>query len=134
MKILSKGTKLYSILHHQCPRCQSAGLFESGAYDLKHFTDMPEKCPVCGQRFQLEPAFYTGAMYVSYALQVALFTTVYVALKVLFDPGTAVYITAIIASAILLLPVTLRLSRSIYINFFVDYDPHTVSRVTNKPS
>ncbi|MBX2946419.1 MAG: DUF983 domain-containing protein [Cyclobacteriaceae bacterium] len=68
-----------------------------------------------------EPSFYTGAMYVSYALQVALFTTVYVALRVLFNPSTEVYIITTMALAVLLLPVTLRLSRAIYINFFYSY-------------
>lgn len=84
---------------------------------------MPERCSHCGQRFQLEPSFYTGAMYVSYALQVALFTTVYVALRVLFNPSTEAYMLTTIVAAVVLLPVTLRLSRSIYINFFVSYHP-----------
>lgn len=120
--MIHKGTRLYSVLYQKCPRCQERNLFKSKAYDLKHFTDMPESCDCCGQRFTLEPAFYSGAMYVSYALQVALFATVYVALRVLFNPGTEIYIYTIIAATVLLLPITLRLSRSIYINFFVSYD------------
>lgn len=118
----NKGTKLYSILHHKCPRCHESNLFNSSAYDLKHFTEMPEQCGYCAQRFTLEPAFYSGAMYVSYALQVALFATVYVALRVLFNPETNVYIYSTIAASIVVLPITLRLSRIIYINFFIDYD------------
>jgi len=82
---------------------------------------MPDRCPSCGLHFNPEPSFYTGAMYVSYALQVALFTTVYVALRVLFNPSTEVYILTTIALAVILLPVTLRLSRTIYINFFYSY-------------
>jgi hypothetical protein len=62
-------------------------------------------------------------MYVSYALQVALFTTVYVALRVLFNPSMVAYIITTIVAAVLLLPVTLRLSRTIYINFFYRYRP-----------
>ncbi len=120
--MINKGTKLYSILYHKCPRCHESNLFKSNGYDLKHFTEMPEQCECCGQRFTLEPAFYSGAMYVSYALQVALFTTVYVALRVLFNPSTEAYIYSTIAASILFLPLTLRLSRSIYINFFIDYD------------
>lgn len=84
---------------------------------------MPETCTHCGQHFELEPAFYSGAMYVSYALQVTLFTTVYVALRVLFNPEAEVYIYFIIGASLLLFPVTLRLSRVIYLNFFVRYDP-----------
>ena len=117
-----KGKRIYSILHHKCPRCHEGDLYCSGPYDLKYFSDMPEKCEHCGQRYFLEPSFYTGAMYVSYALQVALFTAVYLALRVLINPAAEVYMAAMIGSAVLLLPVTLRLSRAIYINFFVSYD------------
>lgn len=119
--MLSKGSRLYSILRHKCPRCHEGNLFKAPAYNLKHFTEMPEACPYCGQRFKLEPQFYSGAMYVSYALQVALFTAVSVALSVLIDPPLEVYMMGIIGSALLLFPITLRLSRSIYINFFVSY-------------
>jgi hypothetical protein len=85
--------------------------------------EMHDACGKCGQRYHLEPSFYSGAMYVSHALQVALLTTVYVALRVLFNPESEnVYIISTIAAAVLLLPVNLRLSRSIYINFFVSYN------------
>jgi uncharacterized protein (DUF983 family) len=120
--MINKGTRLYSILYHKCPRCHESNLFKSNAYDLKHFTEMPEQCECCGQRFTLEPAFYSGAMYVSYALQVALITAVYVALRVLFNPETEIYIYATIGVSILLVPIILRLSRSVYFNFFIDYD------------
>lgn len=83
---------------------------------------MPEKCMYCGQRYELEPSFYSGAMYVSYALQVALFVTVTTALRVLLNPEMEVYIYSIIGASMLLFPVTLRLSRVIYLNFFVRYD------------
>jgi uncharacterized protein (DUF983 family) len=125
--MINKGTKLYSILYYKCPRCHEGNLFKSRTYDLKHFTEMPEQCECCKQRFSPEPSFYSGAMYVSYALQVALFTTVYVALRVLFNPGTDVYIYATIGAAVLLMPVTLRLSRSIYINLFIDFDKYCSS-------
>lgn len=123
-----KGKRIYSILNHKCPRCHEGDLYCSTAYDLKHFSEMPEKCPHCGQRYSLEPSFYTGAMYVSYGLQVALFTAVYIALRVLFNPIAEVYMAAMIGSAVLLLPVTLRLSRAIYINFFVGYDRNALGK------
>ncbi|MBL6448250.1 DUF983 domain-containing protein [Fulvivirga sp. 29W222] len=84
---------------------------------------MHDKCPCCEQRYQLEPAFYDGAMYVSYALQVAIFTSVSVALIVLAPQApTSWYVIGIISAVLLLLPLVLRLSRSIWIHFFVKYD------------
>lgn len=84
---------------------------------------MPVKCGHCGQHYELEPAFYSGAMYVSYALQVALFAAVYVALRVVFNPQMEIYLYSLAGTSVLLFPVTLRLSRVIYLNFFVHYDP-----------
>lgn len=119
--MIKKGDKLYSILLHKCPRCHEGELFSARPYQLSRFMKMPDRCHTCGQHYVLEPSFYTGAMYVSHALQVALLTTVYVALRVLWNPSDNIYIAAIIGSAVLLFPLTLRLSRSIYINFFVKY-------------
>ncbi len=84
---------------------------------------MPAQCSHCQLHYEREPSFFTGAMYVSYALQVALFTTVYVALRVLFDPSMETYMITNIIAAFILFPVTLRLSRAIYINFFFSYKP-----------
>jgi uncharacterized protein (DUF983 family) len=120
--MIRKGNKLYSILYQKCPRCNNGDLFVSSAYS-RTFTEMPDRCEHCGLSFQPEPSFYTGAMYVSYALQVALLTTVYVALRVLFNPSMMTYIIATIVAASVLLPVTLRVSRVIYINFFYRYRP-----------
>ncbi|MBX2915324.1 MAG: DUF983 domain-containing protein [Cyclobacteriaceae bacterium] len=119
--MIPKGTRLYSILHHKCPRCHEGSLYCTGPYQ-KGFTRMHEKCSQCGLQYAQEPSFYSGAMYVSYALQVALFTTVYVALRVLFNPAAEVYMITIIGAAFVLFPVTFRLSRAIYLNFFFSYD------------
>ena len=94
------------------------------AYNLRHTTDMPDKCPHCGQAFHLEPSFYYGALYVSYGLQVALFTTVSIAIAVLFpEAPTLWYLMGVTTVAIFLFPFIIRLSRSIWIHIFVKYDP-----------
>jgi len=126
MNIIPKGTRLYSIIYHKCPQCHEGNLFEARAYS-KNFEKMPETCPHCSLRYKPEPSFFSGAMYVSYALQVALFTTVYVALRVLFNPPMEVYMITTILAAIALFPVTLRLSRAIYINFFFGFKKDIVS-------
>ena len=81
---MKKGTKLYSILNNKCPRCHEGKFFDSAnPYNLAKMTSMPDKCPECGQPYEPEPGFYFGAMYVSYALGVALFVTIWVATSVL---------------------------------------------------
>ena len=134
--MIVKGKRLYSILFNKCPRCHNGKLFKTPPYNLMHFTEMNQKCDRCNQSYLLEPSFYSGAMYVSHALQVALVTTVSIAIRILFGPVSAsIYIIAVISAAVLLLPVNLRLSRSIYINFFVSYQKQfdTVKSLEDTP-
>ena len=118
MKLLS------NIFKHRCPRCRKGKLFTHAAYNIRHTIDMPDKCPHCEQAFHLEPSFYYGALYVSYGLQVALFATVAVAVAVLYpEAPTSWYLIGVTAAALLLYPLIIRLSRSIWIHIFVKYDP-----------
>jgi len=112
-----------NILKHRCPRCRKGKLFTHPAYNLKKTISMPDKCPHCGQPFHLEPSFYYGALYVSYGLQVALFATVSIAIAVLHpEAPTEWYLIGVTAAAVLLFPLVIRLSRSIWIHIFVKYD------------
>ena len=87
---------------------------------------MYDRCSVCKQNYELEPSFFDGAMYVSYAIQVALFVTVFVAIQVLHPKAdVAWYIGGIISLVIILYPIIFRLSRSFWIHFFVGYDEQT---------
>ncbi len=117
-----KPSLLYSIFHQKCPRCRQGDLFVSSAYDLPRFLKMYEKCDHCGLRYELEPSFFYGAMYVSYAFQIALFVAVFVAIQVLYPQAdTWVYIVGVIGGVLLLFPVIIRYSRTIWIHIFVKY-------------
>jgi hypothetical protein len=70
-----------------------------------------------------EPSFFDGAMYISYAMQVALIITVFVALNVLGFAELWLIITLSIGLSLIMIPITFRLSRSAYINLFVKYNP-----------
>ncbi|GAA5028014.1 hypothetical protein GCM10011506_15480 [Marivirga lumbricoides] len=70
-----------------------------------------------------EPSFFDGAMYISYAMQVALIITVFTALNILGIAKLWLILTLSISASILLIPITFRLSRSAYINIFVKYAP-----------
>lgn len=128
-----KGTRLYSILWMKCPKCHEGDLFcERNAYKLSSLTKMHDKCEKCGESFSREPGFYFGAAYVSYALTVALWVACLVALYTFgaigliefngfFEHPTTFVVTGV-AALIIFLPPIYRLSRSIWINFFVSYD------------
>ncbi|WP_255517967.1 DUF983 domain-containing protein [Fulvivirga sp. M361] len=82
------------------------------------FHKMNPDCPNCGLHFEREPGFFFGAMYISYAFSVAIFVTVGVALTVLGDYPLYVYLIGIIGSVILLLPVSFRYSRILFLHLF----------------
>ena len=80
---------------------------------------MNKSCEVCGLEFEIEPGFFWGAMYVSYAISVATAITSAVALYILLnDPDTWVYITTIVSIIVLLSPFSYRYSRVLMIYNF----------------
>lgn len=124
---------LWSILSMKCPRCRSGNMFTDGnpykKITLAHIFDMPEHCSVCGQKYDLEPGFWYGTAYVSYALTVAISTATFVAWLVLIgvstDDNRIFYWLGFNAVALLALqPWIMRLSRVIYMRFFVSFDPN----------
>ena len=82
---------------------------------------MKEYCGHCGFKFQIEPSFFYGAIYVSYAITVALSILTFVVLYLLGFDLLSRFI-GIIISLILFTPLTLRLARLIYSNIFISYD------------
>jgi len=57
---------LMDILRQRCPRCRSGRIFHGSAF--LGFPKMHERCSVCDLRFEREPGYFLGAMYISYGL------------------------------------------------------------------
>jgi uncharacterized protein (DUF983 family) len=125
--MIHKGTHLYSILHQKCPKCQEGDMFKYSTVSIK-FMEMNKTCPCCGFDFVQEPSFYFGAMYVSYAIQVAVFVGVYLALRITIDPASWVYMTSMVLGAVVILPLNFRWSRVTWLNFFTSYDQNALEK------
>lgn len=120
--MLKKGIKLHSILTGSCPRCQKESMYlDKNILHLSNILKMNEKCSHCDLKYQIEPSFFYGAMYVSYALNVALGIIVFL-ISFSFYSSVKVAFTLICITTILLFPIVMRLSRNIYINMFVNFD------------
>ena len=98
---------------------------------------MNEKCPVCSQPTEIEVGFYYGTSYVSYALTVAYTVATFIAWWVLL--GFSLYDNSIIywlifngVTLLLLQPVFMRLSRSLWLSWFVKYDPEWKEKKTKE--
>jgi uncharacterized protein (DUF983 family) len=127
--MFSKGSKLYSISKMKCPQCQEGAFLVSHPYDLSKMGDIHENCEYCGLKYSKEPGFYYGAMYVAYAIGVALFVTLWTSFN-LFIPSVSVgfQIFAIITSTVLLSPYIFALSKIIWANMFIKYDKNAINK------
>lgn len=122
LQMLKKGSKLYSILTGTCPRCHQESMYlDKNPYNLGNVYKMHDNCSHCGLHYKIEPSFFYGAMYVSYALGVAFSIVAFVVSFVLFEAGLKTSFIAIIITLVGLMPLTMRLSRNIWISFFISY-------------
>lgn len=118
-----KNTKLYSILYNKCPKCHQGDFYKTkNPYDLKNFTVMHEKCTHCGELFHKEVGFYYGAMYVSYALNIALGVGMFLLMVLILNLDVLIYLFSFLGTVIILFPWILRKSRLIWINLFTKFD------------
>jgi len=79
---------------------------------------MNASCDHCEASFEPEPGFYFGALYVSYAFTIAIFASVSAILYFSVNPPEWVYITAVIGSAVLFIPISFRYSRILFLYWF----------------
>lgn len=121
--MLKKGSKLNSILIGSCPKCQEESMYvDKNPYKLSSVFKMHDKCSHCGTYYKIEPSFFYGAMYVSYGVGIAFGVAAFVITYLFLGLSLKTAFIAIIATLIVFMPVIMRLSRNIWINFFVHYD------------
>lgn len=118
-----KKTRLYSILTGTCPVCHKHSMYEhKNPFNFAKTLKLKERCEHCMLRYNLEPSFFFGAMYVSYGLGVAIAIAVFIITFFLFSFGKWGIMISISATLVALMPFIQRLSRNIWINLFIGYN------------
>jgi uncharacterized protein (DUF983 family) len=116
-KRLPWRTRLAAMTAGCCPRCRRGTIFAGRLA-------MHPTCPACGLRFEREPGYFTGAMYVSYALAVPL-VAVCAVLVCLVAPqlsfGATVGTVAVLSLPFV--PALFRSSRILWIHLDQTIDP-----------
>jgi uncharacterized protein (DUF983 family) len=121
---------LVSTLSCRCPRCREGKLFKNPlSINLKKNLQMNKDCPVCGQPTEIEVGFYYGTSYVSYVLTVALSVATLIAWWVIIglsvnDNRFFYWMGFNAVFLIALQPWLMRVSRSLWISWFVKHDPN----------
>ncbi len=102
---------LIALILQRCPRCRDGPMFKS-------LTVVNDPCPVCGLQFEREPGYFTGALYVSYALGIAILIPLFFLFKWLLTGWSDIAVATI--SLLPYLPLTMlvyRYSRVIWVYF-----------------
>ena len=116
-KRLPLRVRLAAVTSGRCPRCRQGRVFRGRLA-------MHPTCPVCSLRFEREPGYFTGAMYVSYVLAVPVMATCAAAVF-LVAPRLSFEATIGIAALLFLpfVPLLFRASRVIWIHLDRTIDP-----------
>ncbi len=123
---MKKGSKLYSILYNRCPRCHSSSFWKynnpyKNIINVNH-QDLG-RCNKCNLKFEIEPGFFFGSMYVSYAISVFMSLLIWLIFDYFFSDLELYYLIFFIALFLFILsPVTYFISRLIWINIFIHFD------------
>ena len=121
-------TYLVSVLKNQCPRCRKGKIYSSkNPYKYGETVKMNNHCPVCNQPTQLEFGFYYGTGYVSYALSVGFSVATFIAWWVIIgfslDDNRFFWWMGINAALMISMqPLFMRLSRTLWLSWFVPYE------------
>jgi uncharacterized protein (DUF983 family) len=114
-----------AVFKGRCPVCRKGAVF-SGPWHRLNFLETNARCPVCDTQFEVEPGFFWGAMFVTYAVNVANLVAVSLVVWLFFNPESAWwYIGVVVAVIVLTIPFNARFARMVwlYLFGFFKYDP-----------
>jgi uncharacterized protein (DUF983 family) len=112
----------YSVLMNKCPRCHQGKVLTYPPYKINELLTTEENCSHCALKFEKEPGFFFGAMYVSYALTSGIFIVAYLLQIYLLEMPLFLFLMLVVGLLLLLFPLLARWSRILWLNFFIPYD------------
>lgn len=114
---------LKKIFNNECPNCSDGKVFRDKNFFFSiGFPKMNSICVKCNFKFDKEPGFFVGAMYVSYGLSVGQALCVYFITSLFFDKALDLRIIPVIMVAVVLFSFfNIRLSRMIWLYMFKNY-------------
>lgn len=99
---------------------------EKNMFKLHKAFLMHKSCSNCDLKYMMEPSFFYGAMYVNYGLTVGISIITFVIATLFFNFSLLESFIPIVVVLVLTSPISIRLSRIIWINLFVKFDPTTL--------
>ena len=108
------------MLRNKCPVCKKGKIFNERnlLFNFKK-PNMYSNCPNCDYKYEKEPGFFFGAMYVSYALTISEALIIFILSTLFLGENKLILKFGIIVGAIVLFSLfNLRFSRIIWIYMF----------------
>lgn len=128
--MFKKGSKLYSIVTGSCPKCHEESMYVvKNPFVLSRLLQMNDRCSNCNTKYKIEPSFFYGSMYVSYAVGIAFAVAAFIISFVFLDASRLTAFISIVATLVVFLPIIIRLSRNIWINLFMHYDKSLAKKI-----
>jgi uncharacterized protein (DUF983 family) len=111
--------KLSMMLHCRCARCGQGYMFKNKLRTLKNPIVPTADCHHCGLHYELEPGFFWGAMYFSYAIGVGISAVAGLVLYIFFDdPTTWIYVLVCTGTMLAVSPLSMRYARVLMLYLF----------------
>ncbi|MCF1422549.1 DUF983 domain-containing protein [Mangrovimonas futianensis] len=130
--MIKKGTKLYSIFTGTCPVCQMESMYTNkNPYILPDVLKINDHCSHCHTKYRLEPSFFYGSMYVSYAVGIAFAVAAFIISYVFIGTSLLTAFVSIVLTLVAFGPIIMRLSRNIWINIFMHYNKNWAKKNTD---
>lgn len=87
---------------------------------------MYEFCPHCGLRYEVEPGYFYGAMFVSYAISAGVALVIgFMLFYLANDPDGWLYVAVVAPVMVIIAPINFRISRVIWLHYVsgIKYQP-----------
>src|ERR1041385_8460848 len=103
--------KWWAMLRQRCPYCCRGSIYARGM-------QMNDRCPVCNLRFEREPGYFMGSLYISYAIAVAVLVLwLWIGSMLFPDVDLGWIVLGCIALFVPLVPMVTRYARVIWMYF-----------------
>lgn len=115
---MANHNKITSFLTAKCPNCGEGKVFKHGPYH-RQFIVVNTECTHCRMKFEPEPGFYFGAMYFTYAINVALMIFALVLFNMFSEEFSPLhYLITIVVIVLVFINFIVRLSRLMMLYLF----------------
>ena len=118
---LTHMNALEGIRRQLCPRCRQGAIFRAPLW--RGMLAMHERCPACGLKYEREPGYFVGAIYISYALMLPVATLIYLAFWYFLDWSAYAVLLCTVLSFLPLGPLAVRWARVLWLYLERSLDP-----------